>query len=157
MAVFQLTSESATEGQPDKVCDLLADSILDCIRAEDRVARVGCEGGITTGLVLRAPGGLWWELGLHNDLLTVYGEVGLQAVFSRSTARDNIAWVRFRKVGGDLLMDAKDGRTGSWQTFWSTPVADLFDAVNLTLDVNVWSVPATDGPYTATFRNFNLP
>jgi S-adenosylmethionine synthetase len=45
------TSESVTEGHPDKVCDLISDSILDAILAEDPVARVAVETMVTTGLV----------------------------------------------------------------------------------------------------------
>ncbi|MBO4896906.1 MAG: methionine adenosyltransferase [Clostridia bacterium] len=46
------TSESVTEGHPDKVCDKVSDSILDAILAEDPKARVACETATTTGLVL---------------------------------------------------------------------------------------------------------
>ena len=46
------TSESVTEGHPDKVCDKVSDSILDAILAEDPMARVACETATTTGLVL---------------------------------------------------------------------------------------------------------
>lgn len=46
------TSESVTEGHPDKVCDQIADSILDAILAKDPNARVACEVAVTTGLVL---------------------------------------------------------------------------------------------------------
>ena len=46
------TSESVTEGHPDKVCDQISDAILDAILSEDRMARVACEVCATTGLVL---------------------------------------------------------------------------------------------------------
>lgn len=46
------TSESVTEGHPDKICDQISDSILDAILAEDPNARVACETSVTTGLVL---------------------------------------------------------------------------------------------------------
>jgi S-adenosylmethionine synthetase len=45
------TSESVTEGHPDKICDLISDSILDAILAEDPMARVACETTTTTGYV----------------------------------------------------------------------------------------------------------
>ncbi|MBO0588824.1 methionine adenosyltransferase [Sporosarcina sp. E16_8] len=48
------TSESVTEGHPDKMCDQISDAILDAILAEDPNARVACETTITTGLVLVA-------------------------------------------------------------------------------------------------------
>ncbi len=46
------TSESVTEGHPDKICDQISDAILDAILAEDPNARVACETTVTTGLVL---------------------------------------------------------------------------------------------------------
>ncbi|WP_313290871.1 S-adenosylmethionine synthetase N-terminal domain-containing protein, partial [Exiguobacterium sp.] len=48
------TSESVTEGHPDKICDQLSDSILDAILAADPNARVAAETSVTTGLVLVA-------------------------------------------------------------------------------------------------------
>jgi len=46
------TSESVTEGHPDKICDQISDAILDAIFAQDPNARVACETTVTTGLVL---------------------------------------------------------------------------------------------------------
>jgi S-adenosylmethionine synthetase len=46
------TSESVTEGHPDKICDQISDAILDAIYAQDPNARVACETSVTTGLVL---------------------------------------------------------------------------------------------------------
>ena len=48
------TSESVTEGHPDKICDQISDSILDAILAKDPNARVAAETSVTTGLVLVA-------------------------------------------------------------------------------------------------------
>ncbi len=48
------TSESVTEGHPDKVADAISDSILDAIMAEDTKCRVGCETLVTTGLAMIA-------------------------------------------------------------------------------------------------------
>ena len=47
-----LTSESVTEGHPDKVCDQISDAVLDAILADDPDARVACECSATTGLVV---------------------------------------------------------------------------------------------------------
>ena len=47
-----ITSESVTEGHPDKLCDLISDSVLDAIMAQDPKARVACETMATTGLVI---------------------------------------------------------------------------------------------------------
>ena len=46
------TSESVTEGHPDKMCDQISDAVLDCILAQDPTARVACETATTTGMVL---------------------------------------------------------------------------------------------------------
>ncbi len=46
------TSESVTEGHPDKICDQISDAVLDAILAKDPMARVACETSTTTGLVL---------------------------------------------------------------------------------------------------------
>ena len=46
------TSESVTEGHPDKICDQISDSVLDAILAEDPMARVACETACTSGLIL---------------------------------------------------------------------------------------------------------
>ena len=46
------TSESVTEGHPDKICDQISDAVLDAIYARDPMARVACETSVTTGLVL---------------------------------------------------------------------------------------------------------
>ena len=52
MAHYLFTSESVTEGHPDKVCDSISDAILDAMMAQDPMSRVACETATTTGLVL---------------------------------------------------------------------------------------------------------
>ncbi len=49
---YLLTSESVTEGHPDKLCDQIADGILDAILKDDPYGRVACEVAVTTGLVV---------------------------------------------------------------------------------------------------------
>ena len=49
---YLFTSESVTEGHPDKLCDQISDAVLDAILADDPTARVACETCTTTGLVL---------------------------------------------------------------------------------------------------------
>ena len=51
MAKRLFTSESVTEGHPDKICDQISDAVLDAILAQDPQARVACETTVTTGLV----------------------------------------------------------------------------------------------------------
>ncbi len=52
MAKFLFTSESVTEGHPDKICDKISDAILDAMIAQDKMSRVACETTCTTGQVL---------------------------------------------------------------------------------------------------------
>ena len=52
MSKILFTSESVTEGHPDKICDRISDSILDALLEQDPMSRVACETAITTGLVL---------------------------------------------------------------------------------------------------------
>ncbi len=51
MSKMLFTSESVTEGHPDKVCDRVSDAILDAILAQDEDARVACDTFATTGIV----------------------------------------------------------------------------------------------------------
>ena len=51
MAKRLFTSESVTEGHPDKICDQISDAVLDAILAKDPAARVACETTVTTGLI----------------------------------------------------------------------------------------------------------
>jgi hypothetical protein len=54
MRSYLFTSESVTEGHPDKVADQISDAVLDAIIAEDKTARVACETMVTTGLAFVA-------------------------------------------------------------------------------------------------------
>ena len=51
---FLFTSESVTEGHPDKIADQVSDTVLDAVLKDDRSGRVACETLITTGLVVVA-------------------------------------------------------------------------------------------------------
>src|SRR6195952_513076 len=51
---FSFTSESVTEGHPDKIADQISDSVLDAVLKDDPMSRVACETLITTGLVVVA-------------------------------------------------------------------------------------------------------
>ena len=55
---FLFTSESVSEGHPDKLCDQVSDAVLDAIYAKDPYARVACECATTTGLMA-------WISGAH--------------------------------------------------------------------------------------------
>ena len=66
------TSESVTEGHPDKMCDQISDAILDALMAQDPMSRVACETSTTTGLVL------------------VMGEITTKAYRERDDQRDRL-------------------------------------------------------------------
>ena len=52
MEKILFTSESVTEGHPDKVCDQISDAILDALMEQDPMSRVACETCCTTGMVM---------------------------------------------------------------------------------------------------------
>ena len=54
MSEYLFTSESVTEGHPDKIADQISDGVLDAILAQDPMGRVACETLITTGQVMIA-------------------------------------------------------------------------------------------------------
>ena len=75
------TSESVTEGHPDKICDQISDAVLDARLAQDPMSRVACETAITTGLVL------------------VMGEVTTEAyVDIQKTVRDTIREIGYTRA-----------------------------------------------------------
>ena len=85
MSKMLFTSESVTEGHPDKVCDRISDAVLDKILAEDKNARVACETFCTTGCV------------------TVMGEITTAVMTSIDKQSADIA------LGVDNSMEYKDG------------------------------------------------
>lgn len=52
MSKVFFTSESVTEGHPDKICDQISDAVLDAILEQDKYGRVACETAVTTGMIL---------------------------------------------------------------------------------------------------------
>ncbi|MBQ7309336.1 MAG: methionine adenosyltransferase [Clostridia bacterium] len=80
MAKRYFSSESVTEGHPDKLCDRVSDSVLDAILAQDPMARVACETTATT------------------DFIMVMGEVTTTAQFDvEKTVRDAIDFIGYNK------------------------------------------------------------
>ena len=89
MSSFTFTSESVTEGHPDKMCDQISDAVLDAIFEEDPNSRVACESMATTGLVV------------------VAGEISTQAyVDIPRVVRDTV-----RSIGYDRESYGFDGNT----------------------------------------------
>ena len=54
MSEYLFTSESVSEGHPDKICDQISDAVLDAILARDKQARVACETLVKTGVAIIA-------------------------------------------------------------------------------------------------------
>jgi len=82
------TSESVTEGHPDKLCDYISDSVLDAVIEQDPMSRVACETLVTTGLCV------------------VAGEITTKAVVNfADVARKAISEIGYN--GGDSGFDAK--------------------------------------------------
>ena len=106
------TSESVTEGHPDKICDQISDGVLDAILAKDPQARVACECATTTGLVL------------------VMGEITTSCyVDIAGIARDTIV-----KIGYDSADYGFDGRSCAVLTAIDKQSEDIAMGVNNSYD-----------------------
>ena len=107
------TSESVTEGHPDKVCDRISDAVLDEIIKQDPMARVACETFCTTGIV------------------TVMGEITTTAkVDIPSIARDVL-----REIGYDSAESGFDGNTCAVMTAIDKQSADIAMGVDNSLEL----------------------
>ncbi len=106
------TSESVTEGHPDKVCDQISDGVLDAILASDPKARVACECAATTGMVL------------------VMGEISTDCyVDIAKVARETI-----RKIGYNDADTGFDGNTCAVLTAIDEQSSDIAMGVNSSYD-----------------------
>ena len=87
MEKILFTSESVTEGHPDKMCDAISDAILDALMEKDPMSRVACETATTTGLVL------------------VMGEITTNAyVDIQKIVRDTIREIGYTRGNMDLML-----------------------------------------------------
>ncbi len=103
MSKFLFTSESVTEGHPDKVCDQVSDAVLDAILAQDEDARVACETFCTTGVV------------------TVMGEITTSAqVDITKIVRDTVC-----EIGYNCAEAGFDGNTCAVMTALDKQSADI--------------------------------
>ncbi len=106
------TSESVTEGHPDKVCDQIADAVLDAILDKDPSARVACECCATTGLVL------------------VMGEISTSSYISIS----DIARQKIREIGYDNAACGFDGNACAVMVSVDEQSPDIAQGVNNALE-----------------------
>lgn len=116
------TSESVTEGHPDKICDQISDAILDAILAEDPNARVACETTVTTGLVL------------------VAGEITTSAyVDIQKTVRETV-----REIGYTRAKFGFDADTSAVLTAIDEQSADIAQGVDQALEAREGSMTDAD-------------
>ena len=112
MKKLLFTSESVTEGHPDKVCDQISDAVLDSILKQDTQARVACETAVTTGMVL------------------VMGEISTECyVDIAQFARDTIT-----RIGYDGAASGFDGNTCAVLTSIDAQSPDIALGVNAALE-----------------------
>ena len=112
MARHFVTSESVTEGHPDKVCDQISDAVLDAILAQDAEAHVACETVTTTGMVL------------------VMGEITTTAsVDIPALVREVVCDIGYEGAGSGF-----DGRTCAVMTMLDKQSPDIAMGVNAALE-----------------------
>ena len=126
---FFFTSESVTEGHPDKICDQISDAVLDAIMAQDKGCRVACETLVKTGMALLA-GEITTTANIDYEQVvrSTIKEIGYQgtemgfdwetcSVLSAIEQRRFGAWGRCRcplsaPGGGNWLRGIRHGRCG---------------------------------------------
>jgi S-adenosylmethionine synthetase len=109
---YFFTSESVTEGHPDKICDQISDAVLDAILAKDPDARVACECAVTTGLVL------------------VMGEITTQTYIDLNTLVRDVVW----DIGYTRAKFGFDGETCGVLTSIKEQSADIALGVDRALE-----------------------
>jgi S-adenosylmethionine synthetase len=115
------TSESVTEGHPDKICDQISDAVLDAIYGQDPMARVACETAVTTGMIL------------------VMGEITTNCyVDIAGIARDTI-----REIGYDRAKYGFDCDTCSVLTSIDAQSADIAMGVDKALEAKTGEMTET--------------
>lgn len=123
MKKYLFTSESVTEGHPDKVCDQISDAVVDAILSKDKDARIACETTITTGMVL------------------LMGEITTNCyVDIPQIARDVIL-----EIGYDNANDGFDGKTCAVLTSIDEQSSDIALGVNKSLEAKEDKVSSSTG------------
>jgi S-adenosylmethionine synthetase len=135
MAKHLFTSESVSEGHPDKIADQISDAVLDAILTQDPKARVACETYVKTGMLLifivgfaMSAGPLIWVL--CSEIQPLKGrDFGITC----STATN---WIANMIVGATFLTMLNS--LGNANTFWVYSGLNLFFII-----LTVWLVPET--------------
>ena len=122
MAKFLFTSESVTEGHPDKICDQVSDAILDALLAQDPMSRVACETTTTTGII------------------NVMGEITTNAYVDIPKIARNVVL----DIGYDRAKYGFDGNTCAVLTSIDEQSGDIAMGVNTALEVRDGSDEDTD-------------
>ncbi len=123
MKKYLFTSESVTEGHPDKVCDQISDAVVDAILSKDKDARIACETIITTGMVL------------------LMGEVTTNCyVDIPQIARDVVL-----DIGYDNANDGFDGKTCAVLTSIDEQSDDIALGVNKSLEAKEDKISSSTG------------
>lgn len=105
MSKILFTSESVTEGHPDKICDQISDAILDALLAQDPMSRVACETAITTGLVLvMGEVTTTAQVDLQNIIRNTIREIGYDASEKGFDANTCGVMVALDKQSADIAM-----------------------------------------------------
>ena len=112
MAKYLFTSESVTEGHPDKICDQISDAILDAMLEQDPYSRVACETTVTTGLV------------------SIMGEITTKAIVDIPTIAREVV----REIGYDRAKFGFDCDTCAVVTTLDKQSADIAMGVDRSLE-----------------------
>lgn len=112
MAKYLFTSESVTEGHPDKICDQISDAILDKLIAQDPTARVACETTVTTGVI------------------SIMGEISTSAVIDIPEVARNVV----REIGYDRAKYGFDCDTCAVITMLDKQSPDIAMGVDCALE-----------------------
>jgi S-adenosylmethionine synthetase len=123
---YYFTSESVTEGHPDKICDQISDAVLDAIIAQDPDARVACDCTVTTGLVF------------------VFGEITTDAYVEIA----DIARQTILDIGYDRAKYGFDGETCGVMVSIKEQSADIALGVDQALECKIGEMePCDDDPH----------